>query len=512
MARKKAWLTFKRRMLLFLFAFFGVVLVMFDLSYYQSKKVLQELDTQTANFHAISQFQVGAERSLSALSDYRWEYGDDEALFSELHSASSTMKAWLWRIDGDINSVSEEEYLLCSAINTTYKSYAAFLSEIETLIEQGSVSEASHIYYEKAQPCGGYLTQYSQQLLETAITESQSDYAALADLNDRIKTMQAVAVGVALLVGILLTQSVLRLLTPVQQMIAASNAIGRGELDTPDIPVPHQDEIGLLASAFNHMKHSMAEQINTMREKSEIERELHRQKTQTLELQTRMERSRLQQLRSQIDPHFLFNTLNVILQTAGIEKAYRTQALITALAHLLRYSLMSNDEQVPIAREIRIVDEYYSIYHVRFGDRIRMEWRISDALDLTETMMPSFILQPIVENAFKHGIGPKEEGGLVRIRIHPLPDKGLLCIRIIDNGQGMAPELLASMRKTLTEPGQQWEHIGIYNVAERLKLIDSRCRIALYSHKGRGTSVVLYLPLNIQTEEEYEDDPSSDRG
>ena len=98
-----------------------------------------------------------------------------------------------------------------------------------------------------------------------------------------------------------------------------------------------------------------------------MERELHRQKTEALELQNRMERSRLQQLRSQIDPHFLFNTLNVILQTAGQEKAYRTQALITALSHLLRYSLMSNDEQVPLAREVRIVDEYYSIYHVRFA-------------------------------------------------------------------------------------------------------------------------------------------------
>lgn len=79
---------------------------------------------------------------------------------------------------------------------------------------------------------------------------------------------------------------------------------------------------------------------------------------------------------------------------------------------------MSNDEQVPLAREVRIVDEYYSIYHVRFGDRVKMVWRISDSLDLTETMVPSFILQPIVENAFKHGISPKEEGGVVRIRIN----------------------------------------------------------------------------------------------
>ena len=111
----------------------------------------------------------------------------------------------------------------------------------------------------------------------------------------------------------------------------------------------------------------------------------------------RWERSRMQQLRSQIDPHFLFNTLNVIQQTASTEKGYRTQALIMALSHLLRYSLMSNDEQVPLAREVRIVDEYYSIYHVRFGGRVRMRWCISDSLDLTETMVPSFILQPLVE-------------------------------------------------------------------------------------------------------------------
>lgn len=84
-----------------------------------------------------------------------------------------------------------------------------------------------------------------------------------------------------------------------------------------------------------------------------MEQALHQQKTQALELQNRMERSRLQQLRGQDRPaHFLFNTLNVILR-AGQETAYRTQALITALSHLLRYSLMSNDEQVPLSREVR---------------------------------------------------------------------------------------------------------------------------------------------------------------
>ena len=175
-----------------------------------------------------------------------------------------------------------------------------------------------------------------------------------------------------------------------------------------------------------------------------------------------------------------------------------------ALSHLLRYSLMSNDEQVPLSREVRVVDEYYSIYHVRFGDRVQMEWAFSDSLDLTETMVPSFILQPIVENAFKHGICPKEEGGVVRIRMVPLREKGLLCIRVLDNGVGIEPEQLEQLRTALEQPAPRWEHIGIYNVAARLRLLDARCRVVVRSRPGRGTAVILYLPL-VENEEEFEE-------
>ena len=274
------------------------------------------------------------------------------------------------------------------------------------------------------------------QLLKASILDAQTTYTEISELGDRIALMQIVVVALCVALGCASGLMVMQLLTPVSQMIEASRAISRSQFDTPDIPLPKQPEIGQLAESFNRMKHSMAQQVSTLQEKNEIERELHRQKTEALELQNRMERSRLQQLRSQIDPHFLFNTLNVIQQMAGTESAYRTQALIMALSHLLRYSLMSNDEQVPLSREVRVVDEYYSIYHVRFGDRVQMEWAFSDSLDLTETMVPSFILQPIVENAFKHGICPKEEGGVVRIRMIPLREKGLLCIRVLDNGVG----------------------------------------------------------------------------
>ena len=376
--------------------------------------------------------------------------------------------------------------------------------------------KAGFVQLEPVERLGGFI---EAQLLDKdfdavgtvpEIDGGQGDYTTVSALSDRVKWAQTIVVALCLALGSLMAREVMHLLTPVQQMIGASRNISQGSYDTPDVPVPRQDEMGQLADAFNRMKHSMAEQVNTLREKNEIERELHRQKTEALEMQNRMERSRLQQLRSQIDPHFLFNTLNVILQTAGIEKAYRTQALITALAHLLRYSLMSNDEQVPLSREVRIVDEYYSIYHVRFGDRIRMEWRISDSLDLTETMVPSFILQPIVENAFKHGISPKEEGGVVRIRVNPLREKGLLYISVCDNGVGIERARLEQLKNALAKPGERWEHIGVYNVAARLRLLDERSHLEICSHPGRGTAIRLYLPLIEPEEEDLDDDPIVD--
>ena len=500
-------MTLKGQISLCLAAFFLALAGQIFLSFYQSGTVLRELDDQMGNFNAISRFQNGVERSLSAMEDYRWEYGDAKALTEELHSAFSVTNAWLWRIGTSLNSlesVSDEQRVLYSAVDTVYQTYTGLLDELENDLLSGNDAAASQLYYAKVVPCGDYLSQYTLQLLETAIQDSQTTYTTISALNERITMLQTVVVALCVALGCVTGLMVMRLLTPVQQMIAASRAIGKSEFDTPDIPLPKQPEIAQLAESFNIMKHSMAQQVTTLQEKNEIERELHRQKTEALELQNRMERSRLQQLRSQIDPHFLFNTLNVIQQTAGTETAYRTQALIMALSHLLRYSLMSNDEQVPLSREVRIVDEYYSIYHVRFGERVRMEWRISDSLDLTETMVPSFILQPIVENAFKHGICPKEEGGVVRIRVNPLREKHLLCIRVVDNGVGIQPEQLQQLRGALSQPGERWEHIGIYNVAARLRLMDRNSRLVIRSHPGRGTAVVLYLPL-VENEEEFEE-------
>ena len=238
------------------------------LSFYQSGTVLRELDDQMGNFNAISRFQNGVERSLSAMEDYRWEYGDAKALTEELHSAFSVTNAWLWRIEGDLGTVSEEQYLLYNAVSTTYDSYTALVDQLEEAVAAGQDAKAAQLYYNKIVPCGGYLRQYTQQLLNTAITDAQGTYTTVSALSDRVKWVQTVVVALCLALGCVMAFSVLTLLTPVQQMIGASREVTRGEFDSPDLPAPRQPEMAQLTEAFNHMKHSMAEQVTTLREKT----------------------------------------------------------------------------------------------------------------------------------------------------------------------------------------------------------------------------------------------------
>lgn len=267
-------LTLKGRIILFLTAFFAALMMQMYVNHYQSNVVLDQLDRQMGNFHSISQFSSGIGRQLTALENFRWENGDANALMQTLQSGSTTADTWLWRIDGDLQEVGEEQYLLAQAVRTTYTNYDLLMDELQAHLKRGDTVEAAALYYGEVTLCGGYLQQYTDRLLQTAISEGQSTYTRLSALNERLKVVQTVTTLLCVLLGALFVRTVWHLLDPVQQMIVASRAIGRGELDTPDVIVQQTDEIGQLAGAFNTMKHSMARQVNMLREKNEIERQL----------------------------------------------------------------------------------------------------------------------------------------------------------------------------------------------------------------------------------------------
>lgn len=481
---------------LMILAFGLTLLALFGVDYYHTSHVLEPLERQTSNIYTISRFLSSVESSLQLLDDYRWDYGDPQALTTGLEYERARAAQYLTGIEKRLDVVGEEQYLLASAVETTFLSYQKSILSITGFLQSGRSDKAAAVYYEQGQPCGGYLRQYTQELLEIAIHENQTAYLHTITLKQQLQNLRNIVVFLMGVMGVMLVVLVRRLTRPIQELADASLKIGQGNFEIPDVIVEQENEIGQMADAFNEMKHSMKTRVELLNEKNEMERALHRQKTEALEMQALVEREQLQQLRSQINPHFLFNTLNVIRYTAGQEQAHRTETMLTSMAGLFRYALASNEEATPLSQEVRIVESLFLLYHARFGDRMRLAWRISPELDLTETMVPSFLLQPLVENALKHGLGPKEEGGTVWVRMGCRA--GQLYLSVSDNGAGMTRPQKQALLEQLNSPPVGGRHIGLYNVTARLRLLKGECGFEMYSSPGRGTRVALRLPLVLE--------------
>lgn len=218
-----------------------------------------------------------------------------------------------------------------------------------------------------------------------------------------------------------------------------------------------------------------------------------------------MESARLSYLQSQINPHFLFNTLNAISGMATVEKARTTNEMILCLARIFRYNLENTQRIVPIVKELSLIKNYIYIEKKRFGERLN--YVLKADIDLKNYGIPPLTLQPMVENCINHGILKRENGGTVEIKL--FLSQGFLVLKVLDNGVGMEEEqrqaLLAGKKLSGTEGSHSG--IGMRNVFDRLKLAYPDCQIKIHSKKNWGTCIEIRI-----NEEECSNEKSSDRG
>lgn len=212
-----------------------------------------------------------------------------------------------------------------------------------------------------------------------------------------------------------------------------------------------------------------------------IERKLEEQQRLLVE-------ARLDALQRQINPHFLFNTLNSISSLVR-GKPELAREMVVKLANFLRIVLEQHDNFVPFAEELSFTDDYLGIEVVRFGDKLRVVKEIApETLDL---MVPSMLLQPLIENGIKHGLEPRISGGTITLRSRVLGDR--LVVDVEDDGVGLAPERDVHMPDSgLVRKGMG---IGMRNVRERLEVLyGGAARMQVESRPGRGTRVTLDMP------------------
>jgi len=193
-------------------------------------------------------------------------------------------------------------------------------------------------------------------------------------------------------------------------------------------------------------------------------------------------RARMDALSSQINPHFLFNTLNTVTALIRVDPD-TARGVVLKLSNILRRLLRKHETFVPLREELSFIDDYLDIEVARFGqDNLDIVKEIGE--DTLETFIPSMLLQPMVENSLKHGLAPKLEGG--RIFLRTCTRDGRLHIEIEDNGVGISEEKM---------PHVYVEGIGLSNVRERLRVLyGTDFNLDIESHEGQGTKIKIDVP------------------
>ena len=203
-------------------------------------------------------------------------------------------------------------------------------------------------------------------------------------------------------------------------------------------------------------------------------------------------------LQNQINPHFIYNTLNSIKWMATIQHAPGIAEMVTALSRLLKSVSKSNERLVPLYEEFALLNDYFTIQQYRYGGTITLDVSYIEDEKLNHScLIPRFTLQPLVENAIFHGIEPKGSAGEVTLRVERDTANGDVLIRLTDDGIGMTAEQAA---KALQEPGPEeaaakYRHVGVWNVHKRLQYsFGEAYGLSIESEPGVGTTVTVRLP------------------
>ena len=325
--------------------------------------------------------------------------------------------------------------------------------------------------FQESQKISGFIERftdrYNRQLLDT----NTRSYLALSTWMQRLQLASFLAIiGIALLDFLLLVWLTWRITNPLVILAESANRVANGEFEIVGFPSGTDDEIAILATAYENMMGRIRQHIIDVQEKSH--------------LQQLLREAELHALQSQINPHFIFNTLNAGMQLAMFENAERTSGLMGNLSRLLRYNLRNLDVPVSLREELETCRSYIAILKTRFADLL--DFREDIDPDSVDIIMPGLIIQPILENAWIHGISRKAEGGSIILMTRRTGDEVLVSIR--DNGLGTPPEEDQEAKQGHASG------IGMSNVAARLRLFYGRDGIIrISSVAGEGTVVSLQL-------------------
>lgn len=394
----------------------------------------------------------------------------------------------------DYEIIGAERYARTWNIRNAYQQYAAFRDEMlsDSMNRTGFLKHLNE--YNQRED---YLEQYSRRLLQLTVEAGSSAYTEKLPL---FRVLPFIFINFTLIMLVIVVEmgSVMKesIAKPVRELSQEAQRIARSDFSGEDIHVENRDDLGELVSIFNDMKHAMEENIQTIQENHRMTELLQQEKLENSEMEKRLNANRLELLKSQINPHFLFNTLNMIGSMADLEDAPTTEKMTQSLAQLFRYNLNTREQIVPIDMELRIAENYMYLQKMRFGSRI--QYQVNTPEDVSHIRIPSFTMQPLVENAIVHGLSKKEQGGTVSVTVTEDPTSEIVTLLIEDDGLGIAEERLSALNARMHNPEENKTArigIGLGNIYRRIRtLYPEGGDLSIDAKEGVGTRITLTIP------------------
>ncbi|MEG0353202.1 MAG: histidine kinase [Cellulosilyticaceae bacterium] len=422
-------------------------------------------------------------------SNYFSEYikNPSEEKYKELEDAFKRTRSVISHLPYEYTAIGDYRYAKTWSIHNSYETYEYKRDAILKMEEENPnyIKELYQVYNMQA-----FLQDYAKTLMTYTLEEGTAAYINKVPYL-RVVPFVILLFGIFLLLG---TMSLTRLMNktiiwPIMDLVRVSKRIAANDFFVEDVKVENRDEMGELVEAFNRMKYETGQYIRTLEEKREMASLLHKEELEKLEVEKRLETIKLELLKNQINPHFLFNTLNVISGMANLEGAKTTDKMIKALSALFRYNLKMSEAEVVVAKELKVVKDYMYLQQMRFGSRI--DYRIDCQVDSDVVKVPTCSFQPLVENAIIHGLSRKEEGGKIIIRIW---EEGQdIMISVADTGVGMTVEKLEHLRNAFKQGVTEQMGIGLGNIYKRVQVMYPNGEVKVFSKKDIGTVVRLRI-------------------
>ncbi|WP_372999869.1 sensor histidine kinase [Lutispora sp.] len=491
--------------------YFSVVIVFIGalsvIVYYNMAKTFDQFDNVYLNLKTLEDYTDSIENISADLNIYLSESDRTyiSAFYQKYEDLNKKMK------DTRLSFSKKEDSILFENIRYMFETYG---EEAEAAINEHRKRnlDGSSAKLSRALKIQSYIKDSTDELTLSYISESKLFQKNLLQQMVVLRSFMILLIIMSVLLYVLLALYLnMSIVKPVDKLVQMAERISRGDFQVEPVRVNPHNELKILSDTLFRMSCDIKDYIEEIEEKAEMKSLLQMKEMENLRINALLQEAELKRLQAQVNPHFLFNTITTLHHTAFLEGASETCEIAEAISKILRYNLRRSDRIVKLWDEVENIRHYIYIQRKRYKHRVQVEFDIDESL--LDLPIPNMTVQPIVENAFIHGIENNEEGG--EISLHIYKDKDLVVVEVSDKGTGIDDGKLTQIRSVINDTSEFKGHttgLGINNVVKRLQgFYKVKDLFTIESVVGGGTVIKLFLPYGFQFEAEAVAEQDADK-